>query len=228
VRVYRNLPPGKIGSQPGLWAQPKPPRGLSKTRYPQIWWWLPPVIWPEEEGKWQGIVDRLLKQGARRFVLNSPWQRAFFGSQKGLDLWAGPFCNLANALALEAMSDLNLDGAFVSPELSGPEILSLPRQSPLPLGLVIAGAWPLCLSRIAPPGLEPGQRITSPKKEVSWTKRYGPNTWHYPNWRLDLYRHQRELERAGYCLFAHLHEPRPKSAPAPRRSSSFNWDLRLL
>ena len=228
VRVYRNLPPGKTGKTPGLWVQPKPPRGISSTRYSHIWWWLPPVLWPEEERLWQETIDRLLARGAKRFVLNAPWQVGFFNDSEDLMLWAGPFCNLANALALESMVELGFSGAFASPELAGPDLLALPGQSPLPMGLVLGGAWPFCLSRVQPPHLEPGQRVTSPKKEISWTKRYGPTTWHYPNWDLDLYKHQRELEQAGYTLFAHLYEPRPKSAPRPHRTSTFNWDLQLL
>lgn len=228
VRVYRSLPPGKTGKTPGIWVQPKPPRGLSTTRYSHIWWWLPPVLWPDEEQLWQETVDRLIAQGAQRFVLNAPWQIGLFSDPTGLTLWAGPFCNVANALALQSMADLGFAGAFASPELPGPDLLALPRNSPLPLGLVIGGAWPFCLSRVQPPHLPPGQRITSPKREISWTKRYGPTTWHYPNWELDLYGQQKTLEQAGYSLFAHLYESRPKSAPRPHRTSTFNWDLQLL
>jgi putative protease len=76
--------------------------------------------------------------------------------------------------------------------------------------------------------LHPGSLIQSPKKEPSYIQKKGPLIYHFPNWELDLTPHQRELEDAGYRLFAHLHERRPQKMPPPTRVSSFNWDLQLL
>jgi putative protease len=147
---------------------------------------------------------------------------------KGLDLWAGPYCNLANALALEELKGIGFSGAIISPELSGQDMLSLPGKSPLPLGVVLTGPWPLCVARTVHQDIKPGALIQSPKKEPSFVHTKGPLVYHFPNWELDLSAHQRELEAAGYRLFIHLHEKRPKKMPAPQRVSTFNWDLQLL
>ena len=77
------------------------------------------------------LVGLALKKGARIFVLNGPWQITFFNEPRKLKLWAGPFCNLANALALNALKPLGYSGAMVSPELG--------RQGYLRLLLLRAG-----------------------------------------------------------------------------------------
>jgi len=37
-----------------------------------------------------------------------------------------------------------------------------------------------------------------------------------------------ELRGAGYGLFAHLHEQKPRAVPTASRTSTFNLDLQLL
>jgi putative protease len=123
---------------------------------------------------------------------------------------------------------MGFSGAIISPELSGQDMLSLPGKSPLPLGVVLTGPWPLCVARTVHQDIKPGALIQSPKKEPSFVHTKGPLVYHFPNWELDLSAHQRELEAAGYRLFIHLHEKRPKKMPAPQRVSTFNWDLQLL
>ena len=228
VHVRPVLPQGRTPGSPGLWLSPVLRITASKTVYPRIWFWLPPVIWPDDEDRWARLLHNLIRSGARKFCCNSPWQASLFPDVEGLDLWAGPYCNLANALALEELQEIGFSGAIISPELSAQDILSLPRRSPLPLGVVLTGSWPLCVARTVHQDIKPGALIQSPKKEPSFVHNKGPLVYHFPNWELDLSAHQRELEEAGYRLFIHLHEKRPKKMPAPQRVSTFNWDLQLL
>jgi putative protease len=45
---------------------------------------------------------------------------------------------------------------------------------------------------------------------------------------MDLSPEMRKLERAGIRTFVHLHEPWPKAVPRPKRTSTFNWNNKLL
>ena len=217
----------KRNSIMGLWLSPRSVREVSRTIAPNIAWWLPPVIWPDEEDLWKRVIREALRNGARHFVCNAPYQVALFDGQKP-DLVAGPFCNAANPLALAAFSRLGFSAAFVSPELTGPELLSLPKQSPIPLGIVLAGFWPMGIGRHDPLGVKPNEPFQSPKGEMFWTRRYGQNTWIYPAWPLDISGHRPELEAAGYSFFAFMEENPPKSLPQATRPGLFNWDGELL
>ena len=101
-------------------------------------------------------------------MLNAPWQLAFFSMPKKLNLWAGPFCNIANPLAIKTLASLGFKGAIVSPELGRKDYVVLPKNSPLPLGIVISGNWPLCVSRIISEKLDAQKPLISPKGEESW------------------------------------------------------------
>ena len=228
IHVRPVLPPGKTAGSPGVWLSPSLKIPASKTMYSRIWFWLPPVIWPDDEQRWSRLVHHLIRDGARRFCCNAPWQRALFPDREDLILWAGPYCNLANALALEECKRIGFSGAVVSPELEAQDMLDLPGLSPLPLGVVLSGPWPLCISRTLNQDIKPGMMIQSPKKEPSYVHIKGPNVYHFPNWELDLTEHKPELEKAGYRSFVSLHEKRPKKVPAPQRVSQFNWDLKLV
>ena len=228
LHVRSVLPQGKTPGTQALWLSPGLLKKVTKTLYPKIWFVLPPVIWPEHEDAWAGLVSGLVKSGGRHFVLNALPQKALFPDMARLNLWAGPFCNIANPLALAELKDSGFAGAVISPELEGQSILSLPGSSPLPLGIVLKGFWPLCVSRTLTPELQPGQVLTSPKGERLFIAQRGANIILYPNWELDLSSKQHELEEAGYSLFVHLHEKRPKGAPPPRRTSTLNWDLKLM
>jgi putative protease len=227
MQVWPALPHGRTRGETGLWLKPDTPRRISKTLYSRIWFWLPPVMWPGEAERWAQLVQSLRRSGAVRFVLNAPWQAALFGNPDGLELWAGPFCNLANPLALQTLHDAGFSGAFASPELDAASLLALPGRSPIPLGAVLEGYWPLCLSRTLSQGLKPGDTVASPKNEVSWVKKYGPTYYHFPNWELDLTEKRQQLEEAGYVLLARLHEKRVSKARQPAGAKRFNWDLDL-
>ncbi len=231
MTVLRSLPHGKVdhpGDSLGLWLCPATFKAVSRTLYSRIVWWLPPMLWPDEEPAYRELVRRLAERGARHFVCNAPWQVGLFDRTGALQLIAGPFCNSANVLALAALQRLGFCAAIVSPELGRDDLLGLPARSPLPLGLVVQGAWPVGLSRYKDIAPRTGQPISSPKNELFYTRSYGANLWIYAGWPLDLGEQERELEQAGYTLFITLEEPRPEGFPAPRRSSLFNWEQNLL
>ncbi|MDR3320782.1 MAG: U32 family peptidase [Desulfovibrio sp.] len=210
---------------------------LSRTVVPRIVWWLPPVVWPEEEAALQRLVAQLRRDGARFFVCNAPWQRAFFpdtdnpNSENGdenLELLAGPFCNTANALAIGVLKNLGFAAAFVSPELPKEDLLALPGSSPLPLGIVLSGFWPVGISRFGLLGVKPDIPFASPKGETFWVRRYGGNIWLYPSWSLDLTEKRAELVAAGYNFFVHVEEYPPDGLPRARRQGLFNYEGTLL
>jgi putative protease len=221
------LPHGKRSGLTGLWLSRASLDGPSKTVLPKLWFWLPPVIWPDEERTWRNLLDMAIGRGARQFVLGAPWQIGLFSRTDRLELWAGPFCNLANPLAMQELAKAGLTGAFISPELSRQDLLALPAAAPLPLGMVLKGLWPLCVSRITPPELKTGQSLHSPKKEGSWLLKSGQTIYHYPAWPIDLEEKTEELQSAGYAVLAHLHTARPKTVARAKRTSSFNWGLSL-
>ncbi len=216
----------------GLWLSSRTVREISRTVAPNIAWWLPPVIWPNEDDAWKRIVFEACRNGARHFVCNAPWQVGLFPDRQerhgSLDLIAGPFCNLANAFSIRAMERLGFSAAIVSPELASADFLALPGQSSLPLGFVLRGYWPMGLGRHAPEGLKTGEPFQSPKGETFWTRKYGQNTWIYPAWPLDFSTKRPELEAAGYSFFVQMDDTPPKTLPAATRPGLFNWDGALL
>ncbi|MDR1946232.1 MAG: U32 family peptidase [Desulfovibrio sp.] len=216
------------GATHALWLSPGVLRAVSRTVCPRIVWWLPPVIWPDEEKTWQGLIHRVLRDGARSFVLNSPWQINLVPQEKKLDLTAGPFCNLANARALEAVRSLGFNAAVVSPELGREDLLALPAAASLPLGIVLSGFWPVGMSRFGAEAVNGKDAFRSPKGEDFFLRRYGENLWIYPAWPLNLRDKQAELERAGYASFIHMEETVPQSLSASARPGEFNWNVGLL
>ena len=135
---------------------------------------------------------------------------------------------MANAAALGVLAGMGFKGAFISPELPADDILALPRQSPLPLGMVLGGFWPVGISRFGLLGIKPNEPFMSPKGEVFWARQYGGNVWLYPGWPLDITAKRQELQQAGYSFFARLEENPPSSLPEMRRQGLFNWDGALL
>ncbi|MCG6973153.1 MAG: U32 family peptidase [Desulfobacterales bacterium] len=212
----------------GLWLSKQSAAKLPKKLRSRIWWWLPPVIWPENEKEFTEIIDLLQNTGARHFVLNAPWQHALFKDVKKIILWAGPFCNIANASAIRILVSMGFKGAIVTPELGQKDYLMLPGQSPLPLGVILYGSWPLCVSRVLSDRLETGMLFTSPKGEAAWATKIESDYWVYPNWRLDLNAHRKTLEKQGYRLFVNLMEPIPKNVSLKKRPGLWNWEVGLL
>ena len=212
-----------------LWLSPRSAE-ISRTLISRTCWWLPPVIWPEEEAPLLRAIQRLWRDGARQFVCNAPWQRGLFPQDlpPEADLMAGPFCNCANAPALGLLARMGFTAAFASPELPREEMLALPAQSPLPLGVVLAGFWPVGLSRFPLTGVKANEPFLSPKGEPFWARQYGGTLWIYPGWPLDLTAQRSTLAAAGYSFYAHMEENPPASLPALRRPGLFNWEGSLL
>jgi putative protease len=226
--VFRQ--PGKIKPHDttGLWLSKQSAAQLPKKLRSRIWWWLPPVIWPDNEKELKALIDSVQNTGAGHFVLNAPWQRALFNDVKKISLWAGPFCNIANASAIRILESMGFKGVIVTPELGQKDYLMLPRQSPLPLGIVLYGNWPLCVSRALSDQLETETLFTSPKGEAAWATKIESDYWVYPNWRLDLKSQRKTLEMAGYRLFVHLLEPIPKDVTLKKRPGLWNWEMGLF
>jgi putative protease len=193
----------------------------------RLWFWLPPVIWPADESRWKSIIDRALTKRCTQFVLNAPWQTALFPKSNRLNLWAGPFCNIANPLAVEALMAMGFSGVIVSPEMGEKECAALPSLSPLPLGIVISGNWPLCVSRTLSESIKTGLFFSSPKGEQAWAIRHGADVWVFPNWAIDLSAKKEMLQKFGYKMFVHLEEPQPKQAHLKKRPGLWNWEVGL-
>jgi putative protease len=227
MRVSRHPSRSSRRSSAGVWLSEATAANIGRSAADHLWIWLPPVVWPDDEARVAGLVSQCLKSGARQFVLNMPWQMALFNQPKGLTLWAGPFCNAANALTLESFGNMGLAGAFVSPELGEEDILTLCRQRPLPLGIVLSGHWPLCISRTLASDTRLRVPFDSPRGEQAWADRHGPDYWIFPNWRLDVSEKRQLLEKAGMQLFAHLDEPVPHGIRIKRRPGLWNWKIGL-
>lgn len=224
---------GAKHSHMALWLSPKA-QEVSRTIVPRMAWWLPPVIWPEEEAGMRRLVHHMMRNGATHFVCNAPWQMAFFQNLETperfgeLDILAGPFCNVANAAHIAQLERMGFAGAFVCPELPAADLLALPAQSSLPLGFVLDGFWPVAIARFSLLGIKPNEPFASPKGEVFWARNYGGNVWIYPGWPLNFTEKRAELEKAGYSFFLHVDETPPASLPEVRRHGLFNWDEELL
>jgi putative protease len=211
----------------GLWVKFDQLHHLKKDDAKHTWWWLPPVIWPEYEARWQQHVTQLIQMGARRFVLNAPWQMALFRHSDGLNLWAGPFCNIANPLAIRGFKMLGGQGVIVSPELGKTDLETLAGKSVLPVGIVVSGFWPFCVSRVLADDLKIDQPFVSPKGEQGWARRDNQLYWIYPNWPVDLRAAQEQLKKAGFRMFVHLDEPVPKAVKIKHRPGLWNYNIGL-
>ncbi len=227
LRVFRKIPATEPSGRVGVWLDSGLPEKTSRKALSTYWWWLPPVVWPNEEQNFKSLLESIVKGGGKNFVLNSIWQMSYFRKPLGLNLWAGPFCNLANSYALKTAKKMGFNGAVASPELGADDLLQLPSRSPLQMGIVLRGNWPLCISRNLADELEPGKALESPKGEIAWAQKYGSTFWLYPNWRLDIGNKKRELLQAGYALFIYISEPVPGDVPLKKRSGFWNWEIGL-
>ncbi|MCP4020627.1 MAG: U32 family peptidase, partial [Desulfobacteraceae bacterium] len=192
------------------------------------WLWLDPALFPGEDKQCRQFLSRAVKKGCRNFVLNAPWQISLFDTPKRLNIWAGPFCNITNSLTISQLKQYGFSGAIVSPELDKETLLDLPNVSPLPLGIILYGNWPLAVSRIISKDLKKDQSFSSPKGEAAWVSKFNQSYFVFPQWRLDLTPKKDELKKAGYLLFANLHEQIPRGIKMKDRPGLWNWNLKLL
>ncbi|NNG01757.1 MAG: U32 family peptidase [Desulfobacteraceae bacterium] len=214
-------------SDPGYWADEELLKRLPKKRMDRCWWWLPPVVWPDNEERYVRLVRDIRKKGGHRFVLNAPWQQALFKAGDSPTLWAGPFCNISNCMAIDALQQMGFAGVIVSPELGRQDYVDLPRHSPLPVGIIVAGNWPLCVSRTLDPDIQPDHPFSSPRGETAVVRKIGDDYWLFPNWRLDITARQQELISAGFDLFVTLNEKLPVNMPIKKRPGLWNWKIGL-
>lgn len=230
MRVHRRLPPGfkPRGGLVGVWVNPAGDLGAPRSLVREIFWWLAPMIWPGEESATIERLRELRRLGATHFVLNEPWQLGMFPDRAGLTFWAGPFCNLGNGLAFSALKRLGFSAGVAAPELGGEDFLALPKQSPIPVGVVAAGLWPVGLTRIRPETVKTGEPFESPKNERFFAMPRGETLWLYPDRSLDLLEKRPELDAAGTAFFVDLIEHKPKAIPDTVRSTVYNWDVGLL
>jgi putative protease len=181
------------------------------------------VIWPESQALWRDRMQRALNTRPAGLVLGAPWQLSLLQAGQRPALWAGPFCNVANAFTVAALREMGFQGAFVSPELGQADYMQLAAESALPLGIVLKGLWPLGIARTLPAALDAGKPLFSPRDEAAWVATHGENHWLFPNWELDLSAHQTQLRKAGYRTFAYLHEPLPQRVRLKKRPGLWNW-----
>ena len=227
LTVHRPPLPKKAAGATGLWLIPETDLQLPNKQIARTWVWLPPVTWPATEQTILDQVSRLQNQGARHFVLNAPWQIAWFKNIKRLNLWAGPFCNAANGLAIQVLRKIGFKGVIVSPELHRQDYLDLPQRSPLPLGVVVSGFWPLCVSRTLSGEMSTDAPFTSPKGETGWVHQYGSDYWVYPNWGINLEAQTKDLVNSGYRMLIDLQEPVPRGVALKKRPGVWNWRIGL-
>ncbi|MFZ7128701.1 MAG: U32 family peptidase [Desulfobacterales bacterium] len=223
----RSTPRAAGDAQTGVWVSGESLDRIAGKRCGRVWWTLPPVIWPEEEEACARAIDTILRRGGSRFILNQPWQLCFFEGKKSQEVWAGPFCNAANGISLQILADLGFTGAVVSPELASGDLLALPAESPLPLGIVVFGSWPLCISRVVSDRLDVAKSFSSPKGEQAWVRRYGGTYWVFPTWQIDLRNERQRLHKAGFELWVEMIEPLPKGVRIKPRPGKWNWDIGL-
>ncbi len=229
MHVQRGKPPKKVLGEQGVWLSEEGLGQVPRKDALTIWWWLPPVVWPNEEEDLVALVKEARKAGVRGWVVNAPWQVSLLGEPGPRErIWAGPFCNVANGLFVQTLSEWGFSGAIVSPELTKADFTALSRQSPLPLGVVVSGLWPLALSRTLAQDVPLDKPLKSPQGEVCWVRKYGQTYWVFPGWPIRLSTQEKALAGAGYSLFVNIHEPWPRTVPQPSRSTTVNWNLRLL
>ncbi len=212
-------------SETGIWISGKG-YGISPTK--KHWLWLDPLLFPEEEKICSDYINHAIKRGAKNFVLNAVWQLSLFKNPHLLNLWAGPFCNITNSLAVNLLKSLGFSGVIVSPELDQQTFCALPQKSQLPLGAVAYGNWPLGISRIISKDLKSKQPFRSPKGEIAWYSKYNNNYYIFPNWVLDLTTKKDILQKAGFSLFVNIHESIPRGIKMKLRPGLWNWNLKLL
>jgi putative protease len=203
-------------------------KDFSSVKIKKIWWWIPPVIWPKEEKNILNLIKFCIEKGSNNFVLNSPWQIKFFENPDSLNLWAGPYCNIANSISVKILSDNGFNGVILSPELGVNDILKFPATSPLPLGVFVNGNWPVCVSRAKPGSININKPFSSGLGEDYWTDEIDGNFWTFPNWILDLTPKLDLMKKAGILLFVYGIERIPETVKIKKRQGLWNWDHGLM
>ncbi len=190
------------------------------------WIFIDPVIWPEDETRWKKAIRKAIKKGYRSFILNSILHLGLLDlvDLKELNLWLGPFANIANTQSIYMAKSMGFMGVILSPELGKKDYMELARTSPLPLGIFIRGIWPYTISRTIHPKLDTHTKLLSPKKEGLWIKKLGFNYYLFPDWLVDLRGETGVLKKAGFDLFLELIISVPHNIKIQKRKYLFNWN----
>ncbi|MEA2061425.1 MAG: U32 family peptidase [Thermodesulfobacteriota bacterium] len=228
ITLYRAPVKEKRPGQKALWLCLDSLKRVPAKHVKTVMWWLPPVIWPNEEKHFSKLVKKVLSEGAVSFVLNMSWQLAFFKGMTHAELWAGPFCNTANSAAVHVLKKIGFSGVIVSPELDRDNFLTLPENASLPIGVIIQGNFPLAISRQVSEDLNQDRVFSSPMKENAWVSQTDGNYWVFPDWILDFNEKRGEMIRAGFVRFITINETVPKGIEMKKRQGLWNWELRLL
>jgi len=228
INLFRQPPRGRSYDRSAFWLEKSTISKIPQKTVIRAQWWLPPVIWPDEDKKYRSLIKEAVKKGAKEFVINAPWQAAYFEDRKSTTLVAGPFCNASNRLALGVLQKLGCSSAIISPELPYEDIYTLAQSPPVQLAYVIKGLWPFGIARFQSEAVNFDETIKSPMHEVSFVRQHGQNNWIYPGWELDLTKEYKQLEKLGIKTFITIKEPWPKNVAKPKRTSDFNWKLKLL
>lgn len=228
ITLFRNSPRGKWNGKTAFWLEKSTIGKVARAYVSRSQWWLPPVIWPDEDKKIRSLIKEAVKKGAREFVINAPWQAAYFEDRKSAILVAGPFCNASSRLGLKVLKDLGCSSAIISPELPEEDIFAIAQNPPMPLGFVLQGLWPFGIARFLADEVKLEEAIKSPMNEALFVRKHGQNNWIYPAWELDLTKEYKALEKAGFRNFITIKEEWPRAVPRPKRTSTFNWKLDLL
>jgi len=226
--LFRTPPRGRIFGKTAFWLDRSNIGKVPTSIVSRSQWWLPPVVWPDEDKMIRSHIKEAVKKGAKEFVLGSPWQAEYFEDRKNTTLVAGPFCNASNRLALKVLMDLGCSSAIIAPELPAEDVFELAKNPPIPLGFVLKGLWPFGVARFLAEEVNYDEPIKSPMNEVLFVRKFGENKWIYPAWELDLSEEYKALEKAGFRNFITIREEWPKAVPRPSRTSTFNWKLQLL
>lgn len=229
MSVGRTVKDTASGMETALWVSESNIEAFGAGRKKnQVWWWLPPVLWPHDEDRISGLIQKLSQSGNRRFVINIPWQTAFFPEPDRYRLWAGPFCNISNPEAAETLKEMGASGVIAGPELCRADLTALARASTISLGIVVHGWWPLSISRRIQENNETTNIYESPKKEIAWGVRHENDLWLYPNWKIDIQDKISELNQMGFEMMVYLNEPLPENVIPKNRPGRWNWDLNLV
>jgi putative protease len=227
ITVFRDYNSQRISKNMGLWLSETTLKHSPKPLARRIWWWLPPVIWPDNQEAIKNNIEKALSLNGHTFVLNAPWQLSLFPATQQLNLWAGPFCNITNPLSIQILNRVGFRGVIVSPELGKADYELLACNASLPLGIVLSGYWPLCVSRVIDGNISLAEPFKSPKGETAWVQFHGGNYWVFANWPLDISSKRTWLEKLGFTLFIHLNESIPSKVKVKERPGLWNWELGL-
>lgn len=220
--LQNTIPQGKANKKRGLalWLSPRSVNGVSRTIASRITWWLPPVVWHDDEKQFRALIAQACKNGAKHFVCNEFMQYSVLPENVVKTL--GPFCHASNIATLHLAKECGYTKAIVSTELNKEDICILAKESPLSLGVVTKGYIPIGITRFVPEGFSLHKGYRPPLQEKYWVKKYGSSYWLYPTKGVDMSSLEDELVEMGFSFFVHITEYLPKSVAMMSNRKIYN------